>query len=455
MRVYAIRLAIGLLAIGPLPVGLAACGGPEPALAEGAANGAPDAMCAEHGVLESLCTRCNPALVPVFRARGDYCEEHGLPESICPTCHPERGGRPATDLVLDDAPADGTRVRLASAEVASRIGISIEPITEATGSIEIPATARIAYDATRIARLNARSPGVVRAVHADVGARVESGAPLVTIASADVAADRTRAAAARTRLEIAEANLARREGLGDIVSQRDLLAARQERDEARAELAALQASLRVVGGGRGGSEYVLSAPLAGVVTRRTGAIGSFVGAEETLVEVVDASRVWLEVDIPEADVSRVRLGLPVRAEVDGLPERVLEGTLEYLAPEIDPHTRTTRGRVSLANLDGALRANMYARAVVLAPREVPAWRVPRDAVQRARGATLVFVRVAEELYEARRVEVVGEGAPDHVDVRGRLDAGESVVVDAAFLLRTETLRDSIGAGCCEGEEAGH
>jgi len=145
----------------------------------------------------------------------------------------------------------------------------------------------------------------------------------------------------------------------------------------------------------------------------------------------------------------------VWAEVDGHPGRVLEGTLEYLAPEIDPHTRTTRGRVAVANIDGALRANMYARAFVQVPREEGAWRVPRDAVQRARGATLVFVRVADDLYEARRVEVVGEDGAAHVDVRGHLDAGESVVVDAAFLLRTETLRDSIGAGCCEGEGPGH
>jgi hypothetical protein len=45
-------------------------------------------MCREHGVPEALCTRCNPALVPVFKARGDWCQEHRFPESFCPICNP-------------------------------------------------------------------------------------------------------------------------------------------------------------------------------------------------------------------------------------------------------------------------------------------------------------------------------------------------------------------------------
>lgn len=428
---------------------LVACGTGEAPTATDEPAPAPsaDAMCAEHGVLEVLCTQCNPALIPVFRARGDFCEEHGFPESICPICHPERGGRPATEISIDESPADGLRVRLASPDLADRIGIRVEPVVAAPSSIEIEATAHIVYDATRVALLNARSTGVVRTVHVNVGARVEVGTPLVTIASADVAADRARVAAARSRLEIAEANLARRESLDGVVSERDVLEARRERDEALGEVSALTASLRVVGGARSGAEYALTSPIAGVVTRRTVSIGSYVDSEETLIEVVDPSRVWAELDVREADLLSVRSGLPVRIEVDGLPD-ALVGTLDYLAPEIDPRTRTTRGRVALDNTDESLRANMYARAFVLVPREGEAWRVPRDALQRARDVTLVFVRIDDQLYEARRVEVVS-GDGELVDVTGRLSASESVVVDAAFLLRTETLRDSIGAGCCE------
>jgi len=45
--------------------------------------------CAEHGVPESICTRCNSKLIPEFRKKGDWCTEHGLPESQCLLCNPE------------------------------------------------------------------------------------------------------------------------------------------------------------------------------------------------------------------------------------------------------------------------------------------------------------------------------------------------------------------------------
>lgn len=45
--------------------------------------------CKEHGVPESVCTRCDAKLIPQFQAKGDWCKEHGLPESQCIACHPE------------------------------------------------------------------------------------------------------------------------------------------------------------------------------------------------------------------------------------------------------------------------------------------------------------------------------------------------------------------------------
>ncbi len=44
--------------------------------------------CDGHQVPESLCTRCNPSLIPAFKATGDWCSEHGLPESQCLICNP-------------------------------------------------------------------------------------------------------------------------------------------------------------------------------------------------------------------------------------------------------------------------------------------------------------------------------------------------------------------------------
>ena len=86
----------------------------------------------------------------------------------------------------------------------------------------------------------------VRAIRADVGAQVRSGAPLAVIESASVAADQSRVQAARSRVQVAEAAHARVTQLRaeGIAAEREVLAARQELDEARAELASAQRALR-------------------------------------------------------------------------------------------------------------------------------------------------------------------------------------------------------------------
>ena len=44
--------------------------------------------CAEHGVPESVCTKCNPKLIADFKQKGDWCKEHNVPESQCVQCDP-------------------------------------------------------------------------------------------------------------------------------------------------------------------------------------------------------------------------------------------------------------------------------------------------------------------------------------------------------------------------------
>lgn len=65
----------------------------------GAKPGSHEDWCGEHEVPESLCTRCNPALIAAFKATGDWCEEHGLPESQCKLCNP--------NLVIERPPPTG------------------------------------------------------------------------------------------------------------------------------------------------------------------------------------------------------------------------------------------------------------------------------------------------------------------------------------------------------------
>lgn len=412
-----------------------------------------EGICKEHGVLEALCTKCNPKLAAVFQAKGDWCEEHGFPESVCPKCHPERGGRPAVDVASDGAPADGTKVRLKSGDTARLAGIETALAVPGRGVSEIVAPAVIAYDSSRVAQVNARSPGVVKRLQAEVGAWVQAGAPLAVIESASLSADQSRLDAVRSRVRMAEVGYRREEELEKkgISSRKEVLIAEQELKEARAESEALAASLGVVGadpGSRG--RYVLTAPIYGIVTQRNVSLDRFVDSHETLFEIIDTSSMWAEVAVPEEALGSVRIGGPVILTVDGLEGREFRGTIAQLASVVDTQTRTAKARVRLANPNGLLRANMYGRARIAAGGSRSSAAVPRGAIQRAKTAQVAFVRMSPSEYETRRVQVASSRRNDGlVEVASGIVPGEEVVVAGSFFLKTETLKDSIGAGCCD------
>jgi cobalt-zinc-cadmium efflux system membrane fusion protein len=93
---------------------------------------------------------------------------------------------------------------------------------------------------------------------------------------------------------------------------------------------------------------------------------------------------------------------------------------------------------------------MYGHARISAGGFRSSAAVPRGAIQRAKSVKLAFVRLGPHEYEARRVQVASNhGSGDLVEIASGVEVGEEIVVAGSFLLKTETLKDSIGAGCCE------
>jgi len=95
-----------------------------------------------------------------------------------------------------------------------------------------------------------------------------------------------------------------------------------------------------------------------------------------------------------------------------------------------------------------LRANMFARAVVKVREAEPTVMVPREAVQWEGCCNVVFVQEDVAVYQPVKVHL-GPATGSLVEVRRGLHGGETVVTQGSFLLKTEILKGSIGAGCCE------
>ena len=122
--------------------------------------------------------------------------------------------------------------------------------------------------------------------------------------------------------------------------------------------------------------------------------------------------------------------------------------MSRVAASVDERTRTVRVRVDVPNPDGSLKAGLFVRARIETGGSTGAVVLPREALQHAQGHALVFVRTGEGVYEPKGVDY-RPAQDNQVAILKGLPAGAEVVTTGAFLLKTEILKDSIGAGCVD------
>ena len=405
--------------------------------------------CAGHGVPESYCTKCHPELVSKFKEKGDWCAEHGFPESACPKCNPME---PPQEAAATSAVEPGTVIRFRQEAHEEVAGVETVRARKAAFDLSIETPARVEFDKNNLADIRSPVEGIVRDVAVDLGQEVEEGDRLFVLESTKVGELQSRVRAARQQVKTARANLDRQKKLAakEISSKRDLELAEQEFEAASSKLEAAKSALQVVGASQSGSSgrFVVRAPIDGTVVRRPAVVGTLATAQNSLATVADVSRMWVFLEVPERDAALVSVGDKVTVKVDRPHETKLTGEATWIASEVDRSSRTVTVRAEVPNEEGTLRAHQYATGQVHVESPEQAVVVPRDAVQRYEGESVVFVRTGKGVYAPKPVRI-GRSQGDAVQVIGDLRPGAPVVTTGAFLLKTELSRDAIGAGCCE------
>ena len=181
---------------------------------------------------------------------------------------------------------------------------------------------------------------------------------------------------------------------------------------------------------------VLTAPVSGVVTEIVARSGATAAAGTLLFRVNGTETVWLEADVPQAEVGDITRGTPVQARVSSLPGKVFEGRVEALLPQIQAESRTQRARIVLDNPDGWLVPGMFAE-VSLHPvdgAEYPL--VPSEAVIGGGTQARVIILTPEGRFQPVPVRL-GRSAGGMTEILAGLQGGEQVVASGQFLIDSE------------------
>jgi membrane fusion protein (multidrug efflux system) len=173
-------------------------------------------------------------------------------------------------------------------------------------------------------------------------------------------------------------------------------------------------------------EAALEAPISGWLTKKYFDTGAHVAPGMPLFQVADYHQVKLVVQIPEAEISRVKSGAAAQVEIDAWPDQKIYGTVSQISPTVDYLSRTVKGEIAINNPGMKIRPGMYARAKINIKHHVKAMVIPTTAIIERETGSMVFV-VENGLAAARQVSVeldMGETS----SVKSGLSFGDKLIV---------------------------
>jgi Cu(I)/Ag(I) efflux system membrane fusion protein/cobalt-zinc-cadmium efflux system membrane fusion protein len=297
----------------------------------------------------------------------------------------------------------------------------------------------VAIDETRLSYVQTRISGHIEKVFADATYQhVRKGQPLFTIHSPElIAAEREYLLAKSNANELSRSTIPGvASGVASLLdSTKDRLRQWNIPDK---EIERLESTGEVV------DALEVDSPVSGYITERNALPNLAVQPDTRLYTVADLSVVWVLAQVFQNDLSRVRVGAPTTLTVDTYPGRTFHGHVDFVYPDVDMTTRTSRARLAFTNSKLTLTPGMFVNVNL----DVPLGEqlvIPASGVLQSGTRQIVFVDRGAGYLEPRQVQL-GPRAGDEYIVLSGLKTGERIVTSANFLVDSESqLQAAIGS----------
>ena len=303
----------------------------------------------------------------------------------------------------------------------------------------------VAYNAFLTTPVISQVGGPVSRILVTPGQQVTQGQPMLYVTSPDYSILRSAFIKARQSFQLADRFYKRDQDLyaHKAIAEADLEQAESTRAQAEADLQSSEQAIRILGISNPddlvnkppSSEVALLAPLAGEVVERLCSPGQLLAAGGTQCFTLSKmSSVWVLVNIYQNDVRYVHVGDEVTINNEAYPGEV-RGKIQFIAPALDPTTRTLQARIEASNPGERLKKDMYVTAEVRAGVIPNALSVPDAAVLRdTENMPYVYVQSASNQF-ARRMVTLGESQGEKTQITAGLQTGDKIVGDGSLFLQ--------------------
>jgi RND family efflux transporter MFP subunit len=296
---------------------------------------------------------------------------------------------------------------------------------------EIRATGTVDVDERLQSSVQIRFSGYIRKVFANATYQyVRKGDPLFTIYSPDLVATQEEYLLARRN----QSALSGSSVDGVATGASSLTTAAEQRlrqwDIPSSEIAKLQET------GKALTELSINSPASGYITERNVLPNMYVEPATKLYALADLSRVWVNAQVFQNDVGRLKRGDSSSITVDAYPGRTFQGRVEEILPQVDLTTRTVKVRLAVNNPGVTLKPGMFVNVSLKSAlgRQLV---VPASAVFQTGLRQVVFIDHGNGSIEPKDVSLGARVGDDFVVLKG-LQAHQQIVTAANFLLDSES-----------------
>jgi len=360
---------------------------------------------------------------------------------------PAETAKPATPPESADAHVDPNEVKVEEAMLRD-LRITTAAVESRTGAEDVTLLGELAVDERNYAEVGVPVPARAMRLMAGPGDLVRAGQMLVELQSPELGKLRAEYVSAQARLTLSEGALKRKRELAaeKIVPQREVQEAETDATQAQAAVRSASAALTALGvppsasgdaESRSAATFGLRSPVAGTVLERNIVQGQMLDPTTPAFRIANLATLWLTVHAFERDAVRISKGANARLTFSALPGEQFPGVVSLLGGQVAKESRTIPIRIDVRNQRGLLRPGMSASAAV--PVGASASRVltvPVAAVQRVRNEWCVFLPKDASTFEIRKIGR-GRDLGDEVEVLSGLKTGEKIVVEGAFLLKSQ------------------
>lgn len=312
--------------------------------------------------------------------------------------------------------ADKTAVGKSANSGGQRRAHLVEVAAAVVDSLRITSVYTGSLRSRRIVRVFNQEEGRITSLPFFEGDHVAEGQVILEIDDALLRAELDKAKAVRRE---AESNIARLKRLRDsrMISEDEYLRAATAVEVAKAEEAVLQTRLGYTR---------VRAPFPGVVAARLAERGDIVPRHSHVLTLIDPTRLLTDLQVSELLIPHLAVGDTVTVRIDALGDRVFEGAVLRIHPEVDARTRQGRVEIALQPAPDGARPGQFAR-VTFSVEALDRKVLPFSALRRDNDGEFIFLMEADN--RVKRVPVrSGRRLADRVEILKGVEAGDRVVV---------------------------